>query len=466
MSRYIVIRQADGRERHLDEHDLPLKLGSQADCHIILPGIDSVAAYIGDARGHLFIQPAENSSSPLLHNDRLLTDSTWLKSNDELRCESFAVEYRRSGDRVTFSVIGAAQKPVSPGLSPPPLQSLSGDSGMDIPVDVNRPRKTGPGKKIAFGLVGLGGFLLACAVIFVVLARPLQLQVTPEPETISISGFPPVVKLGSRYLALPGSYVVKISRQGYRDYSEDLVISRDGDNRLRVTLEKLPGILNLDLTPADGVSVFSGDMLLGKTPPSRIEIGPGTHLLSLKKERYQPYRLKIDIEGGGVEQDLSARLDPDWAEITITSEPAGAQVLIDGASAGQTPLTAELLSGNHRLMLSKELFISNEQTIEVKANINADYRFPMEPQPGRLQLSSKPAGAVVTIDNEYRGVTPLVLSLAPGAEQMIQLSHPGHKTLKHSVELSPGEKKELELSLEPECGHPGRTFAAGRTAEV
>ncbi len=454
MNSSILIIQADGSEHHAEERDLPLRLGSRADSHIILPGADPLTAYIGDARGHLFIQPAGNITKPLLHNDRLLTESAWLKSNDRLRSESFVVEYRRSGERITFSVDGADREAAFPELSPPPLsnQSVSGDSGADIPVEVKRHKQTSRGKKIAFGFVAFSGFLLICAVLFVVLARPLEVQITPEAETISVSGLFPLVKLGGRYLGLPGDYTARISRQGYKDHTQEVSIARKGHNRLIVELEKLPGILSLDITPPDSVAVYSGDTLLGTIPPNRLEVPPGAHRLSLKKDRYQTYQAELVIEGGGVEQELSATLLPDWAEIGIVSEPAGAAVLIDSAAMGQTPFSTELLSGSYRLLLSKELFADSEQIIEVEAGADAEYRFTMEALPGRLQLSSTPDGAVVTIDSEYLGVTPLALSLKAGVEQTIQLSLAGYKSLKHAVELSPGEEKELQLRLAQQSG--------------
>lgn len=455
MNRSILVRQADGSEHQFEQHDLPLRLGSGPDSHIILPGADPEVAYIGDARGHLFIQPADDSEYPLLHNDRLLSASAWLKSNDQVSGKSFVVEYRRSGDRISFDVI-SAERTVSPTpLSPPPQppnQPLSADNGAAIPVTVKRPGKTGSGKKFAFGLIALGGVLLTCALLFVLLARPLELQIEPEPEQISISGSFPVVKIGSRYLGLPGSYTAVISKPGYKDLRQDVVISRGTDNRVSATLEKLPGILRLEVTPPDGVAVFSGNELLGTTPPGRLEIPPGSHLLSLQKKRYQPFQKEVVIEGAGVEQEFRALLIPDWAKIAISSEPAGASVIVDGTVAGQTPLVVELLSGTRQLMLSKELFIDQEQTFEVEAGVEKELHYLMAPLPGRLLLTSRPDGAVVTLDGGYRGITPLTLDLEPGVEKSIRLSLNGHKSLNRLVELLPGEEKKLELRLEQESG--------------
>ena len=123
MTRFITIRQVDGSEDHFSDRDLPLSIGSAPGNHIQLPGSDQQAAYIDDAQGHLFVQPAAHLAVPLLHNDRQLLESTWLKSKDRLSCESFAISYERSGDRILFQVAeerGGDAPILSPPSHPPP----------------------------------------------------------------------------------------------------------------------------------------------------------------------------------------------------------------------------------------------------------------------------------------------------------------------------------------------------------
>ena len=66
--------QVDGSEDHFSDRDLPLSIGSAPGNHIQLPDSDQQAAYIDDAQGHLFVQPAAHLAVPLLHNDRQLLE--------------------------------------------------------------------------------------------------------------------------------------------------------------------------------------------------------------------------------------------------------------------------------------------------------------------------------------------------------------------------------------------------------
>lgn len=457
MTRFITIRQVDGSEDHFSDRDLPLSIGSAPGNHIQLPGSDQQAAYIDDAQGHLFVQPAAHLAVPLLHNDRQLLESTWLKSKDRLSCEAFVISYERSGDRILFRVAeerGGEAPILSPPSHPPPGAVSQGNSTTteELPVDIARSGGSSGKKKAAIAVFGLIFLVLGCAVLFVLLARPLELDVTPEPDSVAVSGFFPVVKIGGRYLLLPADYSVAIQKKGYKDFRTDVRVEQGGDESLQVKLEKLPGRLNLRITPPDDVEVYSGDQLLVTTPPHTIQIAPGSHSLTLTKARYRPYQTEIVIEGREIVQDMEVSLEPDWADITILSIPDGAEAVIDGAAAGSTPLTLPLLSGSHEIELNLASHTPSSRSITVQAGIGAVYAFELTLLPGQLALTSRPDGAAVSIGNDYQGTTPLSLSLPSGLAQEIRMSLPGYQSVSHSLTLAPGEERNLELELEQEQG--------------
>jgi len=296
-------------------------------------------------------------------------------------------------------------------------------------------------KKAAIAIFGLIFLVLGCAVLFVLLARPLELDVTPEPDSVAVSGFFPVVKIGGRYLLLPADYSVAIQKKGYKDFRTDVRVEQGGEESLQVKLEKLPGRLNLRITPPDDVEVYSGDQLLVTTPPHTIEIAPGSHSLTLTKARYRPYQTEIVIEGRETVQDMEVSLEPDWADITILSKPDGAEAVIDGAAAGSTPLTLQLLSGSHEIELNLASQTPSSRSITVQAGIGAEYAFELTLLPGQLALTSRPDGAAVTIGNDYQGTTPLSLSLPSGLAQEIRVSLPGYQAVSHPLTLAPGEER-------------------------
>ncbi len=456
MKRFITVRLLDGSERNFTETDLPLSVGAGSDCQIELPGCDGIAAYIGESQGHLFIQAAAENHLPLFHNDRQLSASVWLKAHDRLSSESAQVVYGLSGDRASFSVSAlqnqSAAPPLSPPQAPPPQSANNANLGGEIPVALGAASMAARRRKFILALLGLVFLLLGCGLVFVLTARPFELQIEPAPDSVSMSGLMPALSFGNRYLMLPGTYTLEVLTAGYADYKSQVVVDKTTDNRLSVELKKLPGFLKLALTPAAGVRIYSDNALLGTTPPDTLKIPAGSHRLRLSKDRYQTLSTEIDIEGEGKTQWLEAELLPDWADITVVTEPPGAQLLIDDADYGTTPASLQLLSGEHRLMLKKELYGDQEQTLEVVAGAHQSVAVILEPLPGRLALRSSPAGAAVRVDGQYRGATPVELELPTGARYQIELSAPGYVAVQRQVELSPGQRLDLALELVQEQG--------------
>ena len=60
---------------------------------------DSVMAYIALADGHAYLQPAD-PSYPLFHNHQRVTESTWLKSGDQLQIGEAVLVWTVKGDQV------------------------------------------------------------------------------------------------------------------------------------------------------------------------------------------------------------------------------------------------------------------------------------------------------------------------------------------------------------------------------
>ena len=455
LKRFITITQTDGSQKQLSDEDLPITIGSGSDADILIPESDSAGAYIGDSQGHLFIQPSGTNRLPIFHNSRHLSESRWLKSKDKIQYGNRLINYLKKGDNLYFTV--SEQRPdqqqeLQPPHGPPPDHDQFRETTESIPVHVNNNQPVSNSRKFLTVFLGSAFVLLGLAVLFVLIARPLEIDISPAPDSLSLNGFPPGIRLGERYLCIPGVYSARIEKQGYYPAEIEIIVKKDTLNRLTATLEKLPGILNLAVTPGGEISVYANEKLVGTTPPESMEVPPGTHQLRLEKARYQPFISEITIEGEGKTQTLEAELQPDWADITITSVPTSAAVRVDSIEIGRTPLTMELLSGDHRITLSKEQYTDADIEIQVIAGTAATHDVLMDLKPGTLVLNSKPEGAAVTLDQSYRGTTPLMLAVPARSSHEIMLTSPGYKSVRQQITLEPAEQETLDITLEQEQG--------------
>src|SRR5690606_37851871 len=104
--------------------------------------------------------------------------------------------------------------------------------------------------------------------------------------------------------------------------------------------------VELTTEPEAGAEVLVDGEPVGQTPLTA-EIVPGRHRLEFRAERYLTELREIDVAGGGERQALNVALTPNWAPVTVESDPPGATVLVDGEPAGTTPARLELEAGEH-----------------------------------------------------------------------------------------------------------------------
>ena len=70
--------------------------------------------------------------------------------------------------------------------------------------------------------------------------------------------------------------------------------------------------------------------------PRELELG--VHEVVVRAARYQVHSSEVSIDEPGESHELSVELVPAWAAVTIRSDPSGAEVGVDGAVLGTTPL--------------------------------------------------------------------------------------------------------------------------------
>ena len=451
---YISVIQPDGREQQYSDSSLPLVIGSGEDAHIRLFSGPAVAGIIAQEQGHLFIQPSHTRQEPLFHNNVRLSSSSWLKSGDSIQYGDTHVACSISGDKICFTLSKASRNrgPDAPGPATPVSLSGKRGNGYDIPVNIAYNSTVSKTKKItAAALVSLL-LLLAISIFFIIRAEPLELAVSPEPDSISLSGFPPAVRFGSSYLCLPGTYAILAEKQGFRSLLVQFTVRRGEKNLFEGKLEELPGKLILDIDPADNVNIFTNDTLVGTTPPNEFELAAGVYSLKLEKDTYRPFFAEINISGPGQPTFVEARLQPDSAEIVFASTPEGASVFIDGRAIGHTPLTTRLASGRKEVLITADLYQNLQRTINVEADVSQTLSFELQFKPGQLLVNSVPSQAAILIDDRYRGATPLSLMLPPDTTHEVTLFSDGHKPLTRNIRLAPGEKSEITEHLVPEQG--------------
>jgi len=320
--------------------------------------------------------------------------------------------------------------------------------------------------------------LLAAASVFytswfVLTARSVFIDVTPATANIEIDGGL-AVQVGPRYLIRPGQYQVSFSEYGYDDLQATLGVSEATAQTHEYQLSPKEGYLNLtvDAEPMPGNSV---DMLarikidgvdVGEAPLEQFPVEPGTHNLVIESERYLDVSQEIEIVGRLEEQELSVELQPAWAELSIVGARNGADVLLDGEVVGQVPLQFAQMQGNYVLTVRESGYKAWQQDLVLTAGNDQRIDVPvLEAADGLVFIRSEPAGANVTVNDDFMGQTPLELTLPPGEDYRIRLFRTGYDVAEREITTSSGESTDLTVALEA-ITSPVRLIAQPADAEI
>ena len=441
----------DTGEHKFDDSCFPVTIGG-IDADITLPSvsISDGTAYVDFSEGHPFIQPDERSRVFL--NRKKLVQSGWLSNGDIIRLGRSSLICEIDRQLITFRIIPNATD--KKRVLEPPSTSPRGRVSPPV-VDRHNIKKAAvvtrkKPKKLRLGTVLLSTFFIVLLFLvgFVFSAAPVTVKVVPKPDSLAMEGNLWAIKLGNHFLVWPGEYRVKAEKQGYIRLDKKVEIGRNSAGSLAYELEKLGGILMLTSTPVNQAEVFIDDQKAGQTPLANIQVTPGRHRIVFRHPRYQEDLQEIDVEGEGKKQQITGRLIPNWAAVEMLSEPSAAIVKINGEERGKTPLTLDLLAGKHKIRIEKSGFENWESEIEVVAG--QDRKLPqveLAKAPGQLQLSTRPAGASVVVDEQFRGRTPIKLKLKPEQKHTITLFKAGYAEVKRTVELGSGEAKLLSIDL-------------------
>ncbi|PLW81851.1 hypothetical protein CWI75_13990 [Kineobactrum sediminis] len=286
---------------------------------------------------------------------------------------------------------------------------------------------------------------------FLFSARSVEINVdSTNPANVEVGGLHLV--LGGRYLLRPGEYSLEISAKGYYPLLTTLGVTREDSQRYTFDPQPLPGRVTIVSQPAGAVIRVAGKPL-GQTPSPILELAPGDYSLELEHPHYLPVTRTISVTGRDQAQTFENRLAPAWANVTVASQPAGAEILVNGEPRGVTPATLEILQGERELALRKMGFTEAEQTLNVRAGQAIDLAIiKLVPAAGLLTLSSTPSGANVTLDGDFQGQTPLTLSLKPDQPQRLMLSRSGYRRHTETVRLSAGASDQRAIALVAELG--------------
>jgi formylglycine-generating enzyme required for sulfatase activity len=315
-------------------------------------------------------------------------------------------------------------------------------------------------KWVVGGLIGIVLMFLSILTWFVFTARQVVIDIEPVPERIVFSGGILTPKIGSYYLMRPGKYTIEALKECFLSLDHTFWVRDEKHQNLGLKMQKRPGRLMIrayDSADTEsnilGARVYVDGAVVGNTPLENLEILPGPHKIEIRAENYQDFQTDVIVEGCDKFQALNTALLPGWSDITVSSMPSDANVLIDGKAYGKTPLRIQLLPGSYLFEISADGFKIWKHRLNVKPNEPQEIKdVRLQPADGKLTINTKPAGANIIIDGIFVGQTPLTLDLSPDKQHVVQISKAGYEKTNQNVQVVSAESKQLDVNLKPRQG--------------
>jgi PEGA domain len=230
-------------------------------------------------------------------------------------------------------------------------------------------------------------------------------------------------------------------------------------------------------TNVDGAEVYFDEDYKGNTTQGALLVpvyvtGTPYKVFSVEKTGYFPYSGPIvQVPGAGETVNLYATLtlaDPVAAKgiINVVCNPPNGSILLDKKPAGTVAPSGvavlwDVPYGNHLLEVQLAGYQPYASSVYVAPNDIVKVMITLVPIPdGSLGISSVPAGAQVSVDNQYRGISPLTLNGFAAGSHTVTLTSPGYQDWSTTVQVNPGATTQVNANLAPIAPPATATSAA------
>lgn len=184
-------------------------------------------------------------------------------------------------------------------------------------------------------------------------------------------------------------------------------------------------------------SVSLDGMQVGVTP-FNTSLPQGRHVVMVDQKDYESSTRTLELSSIPVIEHF--KLQPITSTVLILSDPVGATVTRDGATAGITPLLLpEVAVGRYRIDIALTGYKSQQVELNVSGSKPQRIHANLVSSSASLDVTSIPEGAAVTINGVYRGVTPIRVDKIQEGQSFLEVVADGYAPYKEQLLLAAGE---------------------------
>ena len=250
-----------------------------------------------------------------------------------------------------------------------------------------------------------------------------------------------------------GTYRYRVSADQY--YSEDnsFMVS-PLSTEMQVSLRPKFGWLTVDGdTQAYGAHVFAMNTEteeitpLGTVPLQRAELATSRYTLIVIQEKYKDYVATFTVREAE-NTTIRPNLVPNYSTVTLSASPM-ADIYIDGRKLGKGEWNGTLEYGTYVVETRQQSHHSAYTTLTFSAgDANVAYTLNNpKPMYGALIVDGNPVDAMIWIDNEPKGITPMVFNQILVGEHKVRIAKEGYAYHDQLVTIEEGDDQIVTYTL-------------------
>ncbi|MGR3174615.1 MAG: PEGA domain-containing protein [Candidatus Scalindua sp.] len=284
-----------------------------------------------------------------------------------------------------------------------------------------------------------------------IMTTTISIKSKPSKANIYIDGNDAGITPGIIKSVSPGTHKIEVRMDGYEVWSESVDVEADKEKVITAVLQTKAGSISIKSEPAKAMIYLDGEEV-GTTPYSLKSVATGTHEVEVRMDGYEVWSEVVDVVADK-DITLTAVLQTKSCSISIKSEPANANIYIDGNDAGITPgIIKSVAPGTHEIEVRMDGYEVWSESVDIDADKENDITAVLQIKAGSFSIKSEPAKATIFLDGKEVGITPDNLkSVAPGTHE-IEVKMDGYEVWSEVVDVVADKENDITAVLQAKAG--------------
>ena len=252
----------------------------------------------------------------------------------------------------------------------------------------------------------------------------------------------------------PKPHTLELSLNGYKKTTVSIPVPDRKPIVREVKLVQDSGMLHCTSEPA-GATVFVDGIERGVTPVDVMIPSSRGVALKFSLRGYEDATLRDIRMSAGEQQERHVKMQGLPARLTVVTEPENAKVYLDGNDyLGKSPVQSHSVkSGTHEIRAELSGYAPATRTVELPNGGELTEKLVLESILGRIEVSTDPVGAKVSLDGRSKGETGagesriLMIPNVEAGEHTVQVYLNGYLPQSKTITVAAKETKQLPFTL-------------------